>query len=262
MQNTGSLMIRPLSAKLTKDTEFFGKMDPYCKFILGSSVLKSQVSKDGGKNPNWSDQISMRRNLEDIIVVEVWDSALGKDEFIGSGEIAFNSLLQNKNHFSNWVELRREGKNTGMILLEIDFVPDQTMLGKQQPMGMQAGLQQQPISTQSGYSQQPSYQQQQQQPTYQQSGYQQSGYQQPTGYQQTTSYQQPTSYGQPTSYQSTGQQQSTGYSQPSGYQQPGLQQGLQQGQQTYGQQPYTTGLQQQQPQQFYGQPGYQQFPKQ
>ena len=29
---TGKLIVKPLSAKLTRDTESFGRMDPYCIF--------------------------------------------------------------------------------------------------------------------------------------------------------------------------------------------------------------------------------------
>lgn len=33
---SGTLCIKPIKAKLTRDTEFLGKMDPYCKVKLGS----------------------------------------------------------------------------------------------------------------------------------------------------------------------------------------------------------------------------------
>lgn len=33
---SGTLIVKPLKAKLTRDTEFLGKMDPYCKVLLGN----------------------------------------------------------------------------------------------------------------------------------------------------------------------------------------------------------------------------------
>jgi len=36
LSGTGKLIVKPLSAKLTRDTETFGRMDPYCIFLLGS----------------------------------------------------------------------------------------------------------------------------------------------------------------------------------------------------------------------------------
>lgn len=35
---SGTLLIKPLSAKLTRDTETFGKMDPYCLIRLGGQI--------------------------------------------------------------------------------------------------------------------------------------------------------------------------------------------------------------------------------
>ena len=35
MNQIGYLIIKPLNAKLTRDTEFLGKMDPYCVCKLG-----------------------------------------------------------------------------------------------------------------------------------------------------------------------------------------------------------------------------------
>lgn len=33
---SGTLIIKPISGKLTRDTEFMGKMDPYCVCKIGS----------------------------------------------------------------------------------------------------------------------------------------------------------------------------------------------------------------------------------
>jgi hypothetical protein len=49
----GNLTIKPLTAVLTRDTEFLGKMDPYCVFTVGSKTFKSPVDSDSGTNPQW-----------------------------------------------------------------------------------------------------------------------------------------------------------------------------------------------------------------
>ena len=33
---SGSIVVKPMSAKLTRDTEFLGKMDPYCVIKIGA----------------------------------------------------------------------------------------------------------------------------------------------------------------------------------------------------------------------------------
>ena len=47
----GNLTIKPLCATLIRDTEFMGKMDPFCVFTVGDKTFKSPVDQDAGKNP-------------------------------------------------------------------------------------------------------------------------------------------------------------------------------------------------------------------
>ena len=55
MLQSGSLIVKPLSAKLTYDTEIFGSMDPYAKVTIGGLTQKTRTANDMGKNPVWSD---------------------------------------------------------------------------------------------------------------------------------------------------------------------------------------------------------------
>ena len=45
----GNLVLKPLSAKLIRDTETFGKMDPYCVVEYDGLKQKTTVAKDAGK---------------------------------------------------------------------------------------------------------------------------------------------------------------------------------------------------------------------
>mgnify|MGYP002623719544 CR=1 FL=1 len=71
--NTGTLIIKPLCAKLRRDTDFFTKMDPYCKLRLGNNVQRTHTANGAGKFPSWNDCLSMKRASEDILIVEIWD---------------------------------------------------------------------------------------------------------------------------------------------------------------------------------------------
>lgn len=270
---SGNLTIKPLSGKLTRDTETFGKMDPYCQIMFGTEKRKTAVANDAGKFPSWRDSFSFRRSNEDIVNIEVWDyDSLSKNDLVGQGSLAITSVLSGGKE-SKWVPLTYKGKKAGEILVEIEFYPDQKkdkqqqqqqqpMMGypqQQQPMMMtplpanmlpMTGYQQPPM--QQGYQQPPMQQGYQQPPM----GYQQPpmGYQQPPmnqGYQQppmNQGYQQP--YQQPP-MQPGYQQPPMGYQQPPmGYQQPPMNQG-------YQQPPMNQGGYQQNPYQNpYGGPGY------
>ncbi len=68
---SGSLVIKPLQAKLTRDTDTFSKMDPYCQVVIGGQTVKGKVCSSGGKNPHWDDSISVKRTNESVLHVEV-----------------------------------------------------------------------------------------------------------------------------------------------------------------------------------------------
>jgi len=263
--SSGNLVIRPLTAKLTRDTETFGKMDPYCKVSMGQQFKRTAVCQDGGKTPGWKDELSFRHTNEDIITVEVWDKDVASnDDLVGTGTIAFSTITQKGNKLNEWVNLSYKGKNAGQVLLDIQYYKDG---GKDK---MQAGGNpfaqptQQTGFVQTGFVQQPTtfpmYQQQ--------TGFVQTGFvqQQPTPYVQTTQTtyipQQQTTFVQPQQFpQQTGFVQQGGFVQQQQYPQQQQQQFVQQSypqQQQFPQQSYPQ--QQQFPQQSY--PQQQQFPQQ
>lgn len=46
---SGTLVVKPLNAKLSRDTEFMGKMDPYCVVKLGNETRKTREHTDAGR---------------------------------------------------------------------------------------------------------------------------------------------------------------------------------------------------------------------
>ena len=87
MSAIGILRVQLVEAKLTHDTETFGKMDPYCKMEMREQNWKSSVSKNGGLHPEWKDQrfeIEVKE-LGDDLHFHLWDDDLFRDEDIGKG---------------------------------------------------------------------------------------------------------------------------------------------------------------------------------
>ena len=99
----GLLRVHCVEAKLTHDTETFGKMDPYVKFSCREQQYKTTVAKDMGKHPQWNGQhfdIHVHYMGDDIKFV-LWDDDVGKDELIGEGETKIASLA-NEGGFDEW----------------------------------------------------------------------------------------------------------------------------------------------------------------
>lgn len=56
----GTLELRIISAQLFRDTELFGKMDPFAKISIGSISKKTPTHNSGGKNPRWNYKCSFK----------------------------------------------------------------------------------------------------------------------------------------------------------------------------------------------------------
>jgi len=117
---TGVLNIKPLEAKLTHDTEIFGKMDPYCEVMIGSEKVKGKTCHGGGKTPTWQDVITVHRKGEPALYIELKDEDPGKDDIIGVCQVDLTKL---SNHSTNWYPVYYKQKPAGEVKLEIVFTP-------------------------------------------------------------------------------------------------------------------------------------------
>ena len=120
----GTLIIRPICAKLTRDTETFGKMDPYCKIVLGTFIQKTKIADGAGKFPNWQDQLVFKWSHEDTITVEVWDyDSASKDDLVGSATVPISRLTATRT-WEDWIEITHRGTRAGEVRLGCEFTPD------------------------------------------------------------------------------------------------------------------------------------------
>jgi Ca2+-dependent lipid-binding protein len=129
--NTGQLIVKPICAKLTYDTEWFGKMDPYAKITVGGSVFKTTPAHDQGKNPNWQDTFTFRVNGDQVLQVQLYDQDdASADDFIAEGVVNLSEVY-NRRQVSNWFPLQRKGTSAGQIMINLEFYPDnnQNMMG-------------------------------------------------------------------------------------------------------------------------------------
>ena len=97
--------LKIFQAKLKKDLDTFGKMDPYCKVkILGPSAknpewrraIKTSVKNGAGMTPVWDQSFNLR-NLSsgDTIRIEVWDEDPVSDDFGWSVELPVKTIQSN-----------------------------------------------------------------------------------------------------------------------------------------------------------------------
>ena len=117
----GELFVYPISAKLKRDTEVIGKMDPYCKFTCGPNKQCSGIHTNGGKFPQWKDKLLFRLRDEKQMNVEVWDSdTMSKDDLVGSATIFLDEACK-QGSSQKWYTLSYKGKDAGSVLVKLEF---------------------------------------------------------------------------------------------------------------------------------------------
>lgn len=136
----GTLIIKPIEAELTHNTELIGKMSPYCLISAGTRRFKTEICKKGGKHPSWDTPIIIpvdhnQTHLANVLVQLIDDQKLTHHDDIGYCMIDLNDI-ENKGSTSEWYELHFKNKPAGKILLDIAYqsgTPSQEFLNKAAP---------------------------------------------------------------------------------------------------------------------------------
>ncbi len=80
---SGNLRMHILEASLDRDTEWFGKMDPWCQLKTKTQTFRTRSIKAGSTTPKWDQAFTLRvENIEDMVTITVFD-----DENNGSHDL-------------------------------------------------------------------------------------------------------------------------------------------------------------------------------
>jgi len=128
----GTISFRPIEANLSHDTNWLGKMDPYCMFTLGTQRAKSQICKHGGTRPHWEDVVTLQAEaLPPVVRLDVIDKdKFRPDDSIASADIDLTEL-RTLGSVSKWYPVYHRKKLAGEILLEATYNPGQPIIYQQ-----------------------------------------------------------------------------------------------------------------------------------
>lgn len=122
---SGTLIVKPLMAKLTHNTELIGRMDPYIRVSASTNYQDTEICHNGHKTPSWSSKLGFRVGVHDVITFEVWNkNRFRKDSLIGTGSTSTNNLLGKHEHINKWIPLSYLNGIAGELLLDLEFFPD------------------------------------------------------------------------------------------------------------------------------------------
>ncbi|TNV82123.1 hypothetical protein FGO68_gene1217 [Halteria grandinella] len=124
----GILKLTFFEAKLTRDTELLGKMDPYVQLKYGtfseSEGLRTQTCENGGLFPVWNQSIELQVREQETRAVQIqcWDEDLLQSDIIGESVVyKVDQLMQYCGENSRWLDIYFKGKRAGEILIEFTF---------------------------------------------------------------------------------------------------------------------------------------------
>lgn len=120
----GLIAIKVIGCQLTRDTELFGKMDPYCFLQVGDQKAMTSVKIDAGKKCDWNETFTFYVKEGDLLKFQVYDEDPGADDLVGEGSLTVSSSYTEKQSFA--FALSYNNKGAGEIQLEIQFFPQET----------------------------------------------------------------------------------------------------------------------------------------
>ena len=139
---SGSLALTVIEARLTRDVETFGKMDPYVKIISRQQNFKTNVKDGAGKTPVWNQTFNIDvKYVGDDLTIQVYDEDVGSDDVVGVATIKLSALCVN-NGIDEWFQVAHKGKSAGQVHLKSVWKPlggAAVAPGAAQPGAAQAG---------------------------------------------------------------------------------------------------------------------------
>ena len=74
MESEGILTVTIVEGDLTRDTEFLGKMSPYCTLVFNDQKYKTKIHYDGGKKPMFNQDFQFEvTDPTQELALRVWD---------------------------------------------------------------------------------------------------------------------------------------------------------------------------------------------
>ena len=124
MATSGRLQIHVHEAKLTRDTETFGKMDPYIIFETREQRHRTKTAHGAGKHPNWHGEVIAFdvKYIGDDLQLKIFDEDPGTDDIVGAATIKLSAFCHNGG-IDDWFAIHHHGREAGTVHLRTIFHP-------------------------------------------------------------------------------------------------------------------------------------------
>jgi len=129
MASAGSLALTVIEARLTRDTETFGKMDPYVKISTRMQNFKTAVKDGAGKTPVWNQTFNIDvKYIGDDLKIQVYDEDTGSDDIVGESTVKLSAFCI-QGGIDDWFQIAYKGKQSGQVHLKGVWKPAAAQAG-------------------------------------------------------------------------------------------------------------------------------------
>ena len=140
MATTGMLTINVIEAKLTRDTEFFSKMDPYCVLESRMQKFRTRTLQGAGKTPSWQQAFEFDvKYIGDDMTIKVFDEDVSASDLVGESTIKLSSLCVGTG-IDEWFPIQYRGKQSGTVHLKSTWRPGGAKAAKAPAAGQPQGF--------------------------------------------------------------------------------------------------------------------------
>lgn len=126
-------------AKDLKDTDWFGKQDPYCIMKVGAQTFRTKTHTDGGKNPVWNQTFTVNVINENTADLTIYDSDVGKDDVIGTCVVPLAKAREMGSDYVQCPVHTKSGKQKGFVAVKLQFTKNSALRAHQPPQGAPVG---------------------------------------------------------------------------------------------------------------------------
>ena len=122
-----------LSAIRLRDTQTFGKQDPYVVLKCGghADTFRTKVCRDGGTAPKWNERFTfaLAGTEGNELNLRIWNrNTMTSDKCIGSATVKLDAVFKNETDDVDVEVFDTKGRAAGVINLVLTFTPSGSYL--------------------------------------------------------------------------------------------------------------------------------------
>lgn len=123
IMSPGNLEVNVLDGTRLRETQVFGKQDPYCVVRVGETRDRTKTCTDGGSRPKWNERFNFTlAGHEQAMDLEVWNrNSMTSDSYIGAALVSLSEVFAAGSSNVQVTLKDKKGKNAGSVVLVLRF---------------------------------------------------------------------------------------------------------------------------------------------